>query len=444
MKTSVKFKDYNVIQKIGTILIIIAAAMTLAKIFNILKASHFVEEDLPNYILLLGGILVLLPFIIRWIKAKGACNNATIFLLTVCTSFGAIAQDYSKQMKAFEDSFSEKSMTPLEEYVSPKLKFDPIPVANTPAILTNIVNNLPKLNSMTILESSEGKAKVKYDFVGLGVRESHVYFNAEGKFTRIELIENLIKQEMEAQKKIKESVQLPSPGSLGEKYQPEKVEFKAADGLLINGNLYNIGKDKPVVLLCHQAGYNHVEYADIAPKLNEMGYNCLAIDQRSGGDFAGKPNETFQRAKEKGLPTEYIDAQQDIEAAIDFLYKKYNTKVIIWGSSYSSSLVLFESLQNKHVNASISFSPGDYFGDKKPSLSTVFSKVDKPFFITSSKEEAVPLSALIDEKQLKENQIQFIPESDGFHGSKALWNGQNGAEEYWTAIAEFLKSIIKK
>ena len=198
------------------------------------------------------------------------------------------------------------------------------------------------------------------------------------------------------------------------------------------------------ILLCHQAGYNKQEYADIAPKLNEMGYNCLAIDQRSGGDFAGKPNETFQRAKEKSLPTAYIDAQQDIEAAIDFLNKKYNKKVILLGSSYSSSLVLFESLKNNTVSASIAFSPGDYFGDQKPSLSTVFLKADKPFFITSSKQEAETLNALVDKKQLKENQIQFIPESDGFHGSKALWSGQNGAEEYWTAIADFLKSIAKQ
>lgn len=443
MNTSVKFKDYKLIQKIGYILVIIAGVMTLTKIFNIWKPSHFVEEDLPSYIFLVGGFLMLLPFMSRWIKGMNGSKRTAVFLLTICSSFGAIAQDYSKQINAFEDSFSEKSVTPLIEHVSPVLHFDPVPVANTSAILAKIVHNLPKLNSMTILESSEGKAKVKYDFVGLGVRESSIHFDEEGKITRIELIENLIQQEIRAQQKMKESVQQPQMTEAAKKYQPIAMEFKSLDGLLVSGNLYEIDKNKPIILLCHQAGYNKQEYADIAPKLNEMGYNCLAIDQRSGGDFAGKPNETFQRAKEKGLPTEYIDAQQDISAAIDLLYKKYNKKIIIWGSSYSSSLVLFESLQNKNVKASISFSPGDYFGDKKPSLSTVFSKVETPFFITSSKQEAATLSALVDKKLLKENQIQFIPESDGFHGSKALWSGQRVAEEYWTAIEAFLTSITK-
>lgn len=225
--------------------------------------------------------------------------------------------------------------------------------------------------------------------------------------------------------------------------QPISVEFKSLDGLLISGNLYEIGKDKPVLLLCHQATYNKWEYEDIAPRLNELGYNCLAIDQRSGGDFAGKPNETYDRAKAKGLATEFIDAQQDIKAAITFLSKKYEQKIIIWGSSYSASLVLFESLENKNVAASISFSPGDYFGNSKPSIATVFPKNEKPFLITSSKREAIELSKSVIKNQLKENQIQFVPASDGFHGSKALWVGKKGAEEYWSAIIDFLKSIQK-
>ena len=364
-----------------------------------------------------------------------------ILFFSFSTITTAFAQDYSKQIEAFKQSFAEKSVTPLKQYVSPELKFDPIPVANTPVILTNIVSNLPKLNSITIIESSQGIAKVKYDFVGLGVPESDVHFDESGKFTRIELIENLIKQEIEAQKKMQQSVQLPNRGELGKKYQPEKVEFKTADGLWVNGNLYDIGQNKPAILLCHQAGYNRIEYADIAPKLNEMGYNCLAIDQRSGGNFAGKPNVSAEKAKESGLPNEMIDALQDIKAAINFLHGKYKRDVIVWGSSYSSSLALLEGVPNDKVKAIIAFSPSDYFGDAASSLSTAFAKVNKPFLVTSSKEEASALSALIGNVPLNKNQSQFIPKSEGFHGSKALWAGQKGAEEYWNAVTTFLKAI---
>jgi dienelactone hydrolase len=441
MKNLRKFKNYTPIQKVGYFMIIAGTLIILLKLFGLITVNHFVEEDLPNYLFLAGAFLILLPIILKKLRNKSKKN--VLLLVLVFGTLGSIsAQDYSKQINAFKQSFEEKSIEPIKPFISEELKFDPIPVANTPAILTNIVSNLPKLNSLTIIETFKGKVNVKYNFVGLGIRESAIHFDEEGKIARVELIENLIQQEMQAQQKLKESVQQPQMTETVKKHKPVLIEFKASDGLLISGNLYEIDKDKPIILLCHQAGYNRMEYTDIAPKLNELGYNCLAIDQRSGGGFAGKPNETFERAKEKGLPTDYVDAQKDIESAINFLQNKYNKKVIVWGSSYSSSLVLFESLQNKNVKATISFSPGDYFGDKKPSLKTVFSKIEKPFFITTSKEEAKTLSTLVNEIKLNDNQIQFIPESEGFHGSKALWEGQKGAEEYWIAVTNFLKSLL--
>jgi hypothetical protein len=43
-------------------------------------------------------------------------------------------------------------------------------------------------------------------------------------------------------------------------------------------------KSQPYILLSHQAGSNRAEYAPIAPRLVKPGFNCLAIDQRSGGE----------------------------------------------------------------------------------------------------------------------------------------------------------------
>jgi len=360
-------------------------------------------------------------------------------LIVLFASTSIFAQDYSKQIEAFTKSFADKNKEALQPYLSSKLQFGKIPAANTPAIMNNIVKNLPKLNSMSIVESEQGKAKVAYDFVGLGKSESLIHFDTEGKITKIQLVEDLINQEAAARRQQK--VPLPTPGELGNKYTPTKVEFSSLDGLVINGSLYEIGKNNPIILLMHQAGYNRIEYADIAPKLNELGYNCLAVDLRSGVTFAGKSNNTNTRAIEKGLQPEMINAQQDVAAAIAYLNKKYNQKVIVWGSSFSSSLALLEGVNNDKVKGIISFSPGDYFGNAAPSLATVFSEIKKPFLITSSKQEAQTLKALIGNSKLKTNQQQFIPTSNGFHGSRALWEGQEGADEYWSAIKEFLTKI---
>ncbi|MCE7996323.1 MAG: alpha/beta hydrolase [Roseivirga sp.] len=257
------------------------------------------------------------------------------------------------------------------------------------------------------------------------------------------MIDKLLKEQAEAQKELASQKQVPSPGQLAEQYPYTQIEFASKDGQIITGNLYKIGNTQPVILLCHQAGYNKYEYADIAPKLNQMGFNALAIDQRSGGPFGDQNNETANRAQAAGMDVGMLQAEQDLEAAVDYLYKKFGHKIILWGSSYSSSLALFVTSKSDQVSAVIAFSPGDYFGEQKPSLSVVLKGLDKPFFITSSKEEAETVSGLLADYAMDENHVQFIPEGKGYHGSRALWQGQKGGEEYWQAITEFLSKVSR-
>lgn len=222
---------------------------------------------------------------------------------------------------------------------------------------------------------------------------------------------------------------------------PQKIQFSSLDSLPITANLYHLNDSAPVIVLCHQARFNKFEYDDIAPKLYNMGYNCLAIDQRSGGPIASQKNETYLEAKKLGKPTDYIDAEQDIIAAVDFAAKKYHQPVILWGSSYSSTLALYIGSENSNVRAVIAFSPGNYLADKKGSLIEKIKNFSKPFFISSSKSEAAEVKELLAKRKLSNEQIQFIPVSEGQHGSRALWETQEGAEEYWMAVRDFLSAI---
>lgn len=283
---------------------------------------------------------------------------------------------------------------------------------------------------------------MKFNFVQLGENESSILFNEEGKITKIEYLEEIVLAQIKAQQRLRNSVQKPDPGKLGEKYPPEKITFNSKDGLTITGNLYEVDPSAPIILLSHSGGGNKYEYADIAPKLNAKGFNALAIDQRSAGTFAGHENETFQRAESEGLTTEFTDAQQDIEAAIDYLAKKYNKQVTLWGSSYSATLSLFIVRQNDNLNGLILFSPGDYLADVKGSLKGELTSIDIPFLITSTKEEAEEITnVLLHEVELSASQSQYIPTSEGFHGVRALWEGQAGSEEYWQEIWKTLSAI---
>jgi pimeloyl-ACP methyl ester carboxylesterase len=221
---------------------------------------------------------------------------------------------------------------------------------------------------------------------------------------------------------------------------PEKIIFPSIDSLPIHANLYHIDSALPIIVLCHQAGYNKVEYTEIAKVLNDMGFNCLAIDQRSGGNLVEWFNETKLEAIERGLPTEYLDAQQDIIAAVEFAAAKYKKEVLLVGSSYSATLVLNVAIENKNVNAVIAFSPGDYFPDKI-NISKRLTDFKKPMFVTSSKEEAGELTKLISTVDLSEEQLQYVPESEGVHGAKALWKTYENNEEYWIASSSFREKV---
>ncbi|NOU59894.1 hypothetical protein [Marinifilum caeruleilacunae] len=222
---------------------------------------------------------------------------------------------------------------------------------------------------------------------------------------------------------------------------PKVLEFPSLDSLTITAHLYQIDETSPFILLCHQARFNKFEYSGIAERLNQMGFNCMAIDQRSGGPIGKTQNETYLRAVEKGLAIEYVDAEPDIRAAIQYVSKNFSDKMILWGSSYSSTLALYLGVEMEEVSAVISFSPGNYLADKKGSLIDKLEGFEKPMFLTSSNREAQYVEALLEKHKLGEKQVQFVPEGAGHHGSRALWTNQQGGEEYWNAITEFLKEI---
>ena len=229
----------------------------------------------------------------------------------------------------------------------------------------------------------------------------------------------------------------------------ETITFKSKDGLEITADLYKKHKDvkTPFIVLCHQARWSRGEYREIAPKLNELGFNCMAIDQRSGGAVNGVNNETFQRAQKAGKATNYPDARPDIIAAVKFAKKKHaKGKVILWGSSYSSALVLqIAGSEKKLVDGVLSFAPREYFGRfGKPGnwITQAAKSIKCPAFITSAKREKPQWQAIYDAIPGK-NKAFFLPEAEGQHGSRALWKQFPESGDYWKAVKDFLAKHFK-
>lgn len=226
---------------------------------------------------------------------------------------------------------------------------------------------------------------------------------------------------------------------IDQSFQKNTVSFPSKDSLPITADIYK-NKETPIsILLCHQAGYSRGEYKDTAKELTKLGYSVMAIDQRSGKTVNNIDNQTAIAARKKGLGDTYLDAKQDIEAAIDYIYKQNGGKqIILIGSSYSSSLALLIGVNNSKIKAIAAFSPGEYF--KGIDINKNISDYKKPVFVTSSLSESTSVKTLVN----KINPIfltHFIPEVKGIHGSRALWKTTEGNKTYWTSFKTFLSSL---
>ncbi|MCV9386030.1 alpha/beta hydrolase [Reichenbachiella ulvae] len=226
----------------------------------------------------------------------------------------------------------------------------------------------------------------------------------------------------------------------------ERVTFKAEDGVEVVADLHMAHpKTAPMIVLFHQAGWSRGEYLEIAPTLNRLGYNCLAVDLRSGNLVNGVRNETNKNARALMRETQYVDAYQDIAAAVEYSRAMTSNKLILWGSSYSSALVIKYAGDNPgKAQAVLSFSPGEYFRSQgKPGdwikQSTV--NINCPVFIASARNEIANWQAIYDAISAS-GKMNFTPsETLGNHGSSALWVRQTDHKEYWEAVVAFLKSL---
>ncbi len=228
-------------------------------------------------------------------------------------------------------------------------------------------------------------------------------------------------------------------------FKGQTIEFPSLDELKITADLYLTDEAlSRFILLFHQAGWSRGSYREIAPKLNRLGFNCLAIDQRSGNLVREIKNETAARAKDKGLAMNFPDAYPDLQAALNYVYEKFDPKtVLIWGSSYSAALSFVLAEKNQELlDGVLAFSPGEYFTFEDKSIPEFAANLQMPVFITSSKNEENNWKGIYESIPSK-YKMSYVPDFDGYHGSRALWEAHQGNDKYWEQVIKFLNLYLE-
>lgn len=221
-----------------------------------------------------------------------------------------------------------------------------------------------------------------------------------------------------------------------------RVKFPSKDGVTITADMYEANPEYPWVVLFHMAESSRGEYERIAPRLNKLEVNCIAVDLRSGKEENFIVNETYVLAKNTGLGTSYLDAEIDMKAAIEKAYMIARKPVIVFGSSYSASLALKLANEMPQVKAAIAFSPGEYFGKNLDVASTI-KGLSKPTFIACGADEKKytdPIANAVTSPK----KIYFAPPKGGAHGSKSLLKTTEGETEYWIQMINFIQKVKKE
>ncbi|CAN5294949.1 hypothetical protein BH10PSE15_BH10PSE15_17010 [soil metagenome] len=215
------------------------------------------------------------------------------------------------------------------------------------------------------------------------------------------------------------------------------VTLTAADGVKVFATEYRADRPRATILLFHHAGSGRGEYAEIGPRLARAGYDALAIDQRSGGDLYGG-NATVTAL---GKSPTYLEAMPDLQAAVAWA-RVQKRPIVVWGSSYSASLVFPLAAKNRDIKAVLAFSPGEYFDDETL-VARAAAHLAIPVYVTSaSSDKEVAKGRAIAVAVPGGLATQVVPKT-GVHGSSTLNVAKNpgGAADNWAAVLAFLRKV---
>ncbi|NER15024.1 hypothetical protein GWK08_16330 [Leptobacterium flavescens] len=223
-----------------------------------------------------------------------------------------------------------------------------------------------------------------------------------------------------------------------------EISFYTADSLKIAGDLYGSDKEAPVIMLFHQGGSNaRGEYNSIIPVLLEDGFNVLAIDQRRGGQTYGSYNRTVANISINNYG--YCDAYPDLEAALSFIEGSgYTGSKIVWGSSYSGTLVIKLAHENQDkISGVLAFSPasGGPLKDCRPDA--YFESLKTPLLLLRPPGEMEIESVKAQFDLANQHGHQTYAAENGVHGSSMLVEERvgNTVEDNWDIVRSFLNKF---
>jgi len=236
------------------------------------------------------------------------------------------------------------------------------------------------------------------------------------------------------------SAELSNTEVASNQFQPipmEKISLTTNDNIKIAANLYGVKNPVGWLVLVHMMPSTKDIYADLAGRLQNLGYESLAIDLRGHGESDGGPNGFLNFSDSQHQKSIF-----DLEAAADYLMKTREArpdKIVFVGASFGANLVLQYISGHSEFEIAVLLSAGlNYRGVKTEPLVKNLQNRQKVFFISSrddddNSQENSELYQLLPENIKKDSEIKIY--DSGGHGTDMLEN----QPDLIGLIVEFIK-----
>jgi pimeloyl-ACP methyl ester carboxylesterase len=170
----------------------------------------------------------------------------------------------------------------------------------------------------------------------------------------------------------------------------EKISFITKDKIKIIANLYTVDKPLGWVIFVHMMPAAKESYDHLAKRLQNLGYEGLALDLRGHGE------STFSLQGDALNYAKFTDEEHqksilDLEAAVDYLIKERKAnaeKIIFIGASIGANLALQYLSEHFECKNAILLSPGlNYRGIITEPLVKNLRHSQRVFFIGSKDDQ---------------------------------------------------------
>jgi pimeloyl-ACP methyl ester carboxylesterase len=190
----------------------------------------------------------------------------------------------------------------------------------------------------------------------------------------------------------------------------ENISFTTTDSIKIAAAFYKAQSPNGVaVILLHMRARSRADWEDFTSKLNDAGFDALAIDFRGHGESGGARIDQFS-------DQDYQNLILDVKAAHEYL--KTNDpgkKIVIAGASIGANTALNYAVQNPSVAAVVLLSPGiDYKGVRTDETSKQISPT--PVFLATSSDDPQSYNGLETWKANIKN-LEVVTFNNAGHGT---------------------------